>query len=166
MIEKRTITLCYRKLIDINSASAWDKLVFESAFQEFKMQAQLYNQDKKYNTFAQLLHHVKGAEQLHFLVSAATINYLKQLDSIIPDIANNIGKLFLKFEQFKFEIINAHVIDISKFIICINFYSEPLIWHDTIAPYLLLSKPNHIDRSDTLTEMVAIRPYLTIYSIK
>lgn len=165
-MKNKTITLCYRKIIDINNNKSWDKLVFEDSFAEFKMQAQLYNQEKKYQTFAELLQNSKGAQNLHFLVSGAIVNYVSQLKEIIPDIANNLGKLFLKFDQFKFEIINAHISDITKFVICINFYSETLIWYDTIAPYLLLSKPNLMESNITLTEMVAIRPYLTIYSIK
>ena len=164
-MEKRIITFCYRKIIDINSNKAWDKLVFEHSFAEFKMQAQLYNQDKKYNTFAELLHHEKGAEQLHFLVSGAIINYLRKLNDVVPDIANNIGRPFLTFKQFKFEIINSDIRDIDKHVIAISFYSEPLIWHDTIAPYLLTSPTNETD-GEILTDMVAIQPFLTIHSIK
>ena len=45
----RTITLCYRKVIDASAAKPWEKLVFEDSYTEFKMQAQLYNQEKKYS---------------------------------------------------------------------------------------------------------------------
>ena len=166
MIEGRLITLCYRKLIDVNNTKAWDKLVFEDSFLEFKMQSQLYNQEKKYHTFGEIIQNVKGAENLHFLVSGAITNYINQLKQVIPDISNNLGKLFLKFENFRFEIINAHLTDISKYTICIYFYSETLVWHDTVAPYLLVSKANVESTNSVITEMVAIRPYLTISSLK
>ncbi|MFS2185844.1 hypothetical protein ACCC92_04165 [Mucilaginibacter sp. Mucisp84] len=42
-MQKRVIILCYRKIIDIRSAKQWDKLVFESTYLEFKMQAQNFS---------------------------------------------------------------------------------------------------------------------------
>lgn len=42
----RTITLYYRKIIDATATKPRDKLVFEDSYTEFKMQAQLYNQEK------------------------------------------------------------------------------------------------------------------------
>lgn len=163
-MEKRIITLCYRKIIDINSTKAWDKLVFDDSYQEFKMQAQLYNQEQKYHTFSELIHYVKGSEKLHFLVSGAIINYLRHLKDVVPDITNNIGKQFLSFKQFKFEIINSDINDIKKHVIAINFYSEPLAWHETIAPYLLTSPIK--ETAEVLTDLFAVQPFLTIHSIK
>ena len=99
MMNTRLITLCYRKVIDINSPKAWDKLVFQDSYLEFKMQAQLFNQERKYRSFAELQQHTPGAEQLHFLSSAAVTAYLQQLNETIPDILNNLSKHFLKFNQ-------------------------------------------------------------------
>ncbi len=164
-MEKRIITLCYRKIIDVNSTKPWDKLVFQDSYRELKMQAQFYNQEKKYNTFSELIQHVQGAEKLHFLVSGAIINYLRQLNDVIPDIANNIGKQFLTFKNFKFELINSDLRNIDQHVIAINFYSEPLIWHDTVAPYLLTSNVN-ASEGELLTDLFAIQPFLTIHSIK
>lgn len=162
---EKKITLCYRKIIDINNSKPWDQLVFEDSYKEFKMQAQLYNQDKQYHTFSELVYHVKGADRLHFLVSGAIINYLKQLNEVIPEIANNIGRQFLTFKQFKFEIINSDLRNMAKHVIAINFYSEPLIWHETIGSYLLTS-PQQAKSDEILTDLFTIQPYLTIHSIK
>ncbi len=164
-MDKRVITLCYRKIIDINSPKTWEKLVFEDSYLEFKMQSQFYNQEKKYTTFSELLHNVNGADKLHFLVSNAIIDYLRRLNEMIPDIVNNLGKQFLTFKQFKFEIVNSNINLKEKHVVAINFYSEPLIWHDTIASYLLTS-PMVIDGSEILTDLFAIQPFLTIHSIK
>lgn len=164
-MEQRIISLCYRKIIDVNSSKAWDKLVFEDSYKEFKMQAQFYNQDKKYHTFSELFHYVKGAEQLHFLVSAAVVNYLKQLNGFVPDILNNLGKQFLTFNQFKFELINSDLRQIDKHVIAINFYSDPLIWIDTISPYLLTA-PVVAAGAELLTDMFTMQPFLTIHSIQ
>ena len=49
------------------------------------MQSQYYNQEKKYRSSSEIIQNVPGAEKLHFLVSAAVVGYLKQLDGIVPD---------------------------------------------------------------------------------
>jgi len=157
--------LCYRKVIDSNSSKSWDKLVFEDSYTEFKMQSQLYNQDKKFRNFAELLQHVPGAEKLHFLVSAAVIGYLQQLNEIVPDILNNLGKHFLRFNKYQFEIINSDLQDKTKHQVAFNFYSEPLVWHDTIQNYLLVSEKK-TGEGEVLTNLFQLQPYLNIYSLQ
>ncbi len=164
-MKTRSITLCYRKIIDKDSIKPWEKLVFDDSYQEFKIQAQLYNQEKSFQTFAELIHHVKGAEKLHFLVSAAVINYIRQLNDLVPDILNNIGKQFLRFTQFKFEIINSDMQNADKHSVAISFYSEPLVWMDTIAPYVITAAKPEQD-GETLTDMFLMQPFLTIHAIK
>jgi hypothetical protein len=165
MMNTRLITLCYRKVIDINSPKAWDKLVFQDSYLEFKMQAQFFNQERKYCSFAELLQHAPGAEQLHFLTSAAVTGYLQQLNETIPDILNNLGKHFLKFNQYQFEIINSDLLDKTKHQVAINFYSEPLVWHDTIGNYLLVSdKP--AAAGEVLTHLFQLQPYLNIHALR
>lgn len=165
-MEKRTIRLCYRKIIDNSSTHAWDKLVFEDTYNEFRMQAQFYNPEKKWTLFSELLYAVPASEKLHFLVSAAVIPYLKQLNGKVPDILSNLGKTFLPFDKYRFEIIESHVTDKSKHRVAVNFYSDPLIWHDTIGNQLLLSVPNALEAGEALTEIVSLQPFLSIYSVK
>lgn len=86
---KKIIRLLYRKVIDANAQKAWEQHVFNDSYAEFLLQAQFYNQEKKYNTFAELLTHVPDAEKLHFLVSPAITGYLKQLNGKVPDILNS-----------------------------------------------------------------------------
>src|SRR5437667_8522382 len=135
MIQK-TIRICYRKVIDATSQKEWEKYVFESSYKEFLMQAQLYNPEKKYNTFAELLINVQGANKLHFLVSSSVLGYLQQLNGKIPDALNNLGKHFLKFTDYRFEIINSDVKNKTTHQVAINFFSGPLIWHETIGNYI------------------------------
>ncbi|MCC9136101.1 hypothetical protein ACFSKU_16640 [Pontibacter silvestris] len=161
----RTITLCYRKVIDATSTKPWEKLVFEDSYMEFKMQAQLYNQNQKYHSFAELLQMVPGASQLHFLVSAAVIGYLQQLNETVPDIVNNLGKHFLKFNQYQFEIINSDLQDKSKHQIAFNFYSEPLLWHDTVGNYLLVSAKSQVAAEEVITNLFQLQPYVNIHSL-
>ncbi|MFT3947669.1 MAG: hypothetical protein QM763_11930 [Agriterribacter sp.] len=163
-MEKRIITLCYRKIIDARSQKEWEKLVFEDTWREFKMQAQLFNQEKKYSTFAQLSLNVPAAEKLHFLVSAAAVNYIKQLNNKIPDVVNNIGKTFLSFNQFYFEIVNSDIQHKPVHSVAINFYSDPLIWHEAIGDYLLLSADT--DNVDAQTNLYRIQPFVNIHSFQ
>jgi hypothetical protein len=163
----KIIRLCYRKVIDASSQKAWDKYVFESSYTEFKMQAQLYNQQKKYNSFGELLQHAPGADKLHFLVSGAVVGYLQQLDGTIPDILNSLGKHFLKFTNYRFEIINSDIQNKASHQVAINFFSEPLVWHDTINNHLLVSPVNAKATEDgVLTDMLELPSFLSIYSLK
>ncbi|WP_324675343.1 hypothetical protein [Hymenobacter sp. GOD-10R] len=163
-MSKRLITLCYRKVIDSSATKPWEKMVFEDTYAEFRMQAQLYNQEKRYRTFGELLHHAPGADKLHFLVSAAAVGYLQQLNGVVPDVLNNLGKHFLKFSKFQFELINSDLLDKSKHQVAINFYAEPLVWHDTIGTYLLVSEQQA--GGETLTNLFQLQPYLAIHALQ
>jgi len=161
----RTITLCYRKIIDSSAVKPWEKMVFEDTYAEFRLQAQYYNQEQKYRSYGELLQHVPGADKLPFLVSAAMRGYLQQLKDIVPDIVDNLGRHFLPFSKFQFELINSDLLDKARHQIGINFYSEPLRWHDTLGAYLLVSLQPQV-ASDVLTHLVALQPYLAIYSLQ
>ena len=165
-MQKGMIRLCYRKVIDVHSVKPWDKLVFESTYTEFLMQSQFYNQDKKYFSFGEIITHVPAAEKLHFLVSAAVIGYLQQLQGRIPDLVNNLGRLFLPFKNFRFEIINSDIKDKSKHQVAINFFTDPLVWHDTVNNMLLLSVPGNTENGEILTELFTLPPFVSIYSLK
>lgn len=164
----RVITLAYRKVIDSNSAKPWDKLVLADSYREFRMQAQLYNPGGQYRTFGELLHYVPGAEKLHFLVAGAIGGYVQQLNGVVPDIVNNVGRYFLRFTRYQFELINSDLHDPSRHQVAINFYAEPLHWHDTIAPYLLVSDAAAPAEAsgEVLTHLVQLQPYLTIHALQ
>lgn len=166
-MQKRIIRLLYRKIIDASSEQVWDKYLFDATYTEFLMQSQFYNQEKKYNTYAELKNNVPDAEKLNFLVSASVIGYLKQLNETVPDILNHVGKHFLRFENYKFEIIDSDINKREKHRIAIEFVSKPLLWHDTIGSQLIVSHPDAENITDgVLTETFSLQPYLSIYSIK
>lgn len=164
---KGIIQLCYRKIIDASSQKIWDQYVFESSYKEFLMQSQLYNQEKKYASFAELVMNVPAAERLHFLVAASVVGYVQQLNQVIPEILDNLGKHFLRFNNYRFEIINSDIKNKANHQVAINFFSEPILWHDTVDNYLLISPFNTKQRDEEmLTHLLAIQPFLSIYSIK
>ncbi|MBX3253425.1 MAG: hypothetical protein KF862_04725 [Chitinophagaceae bacterium] len=163
-METKIITLCYRKIIDARSQREWERLIFEDTWKEFKMQSQLYNQEKKYHSFSQLLMHVPASEKLHFLVSGAAVNYIQQLNNKIPDVVNNIGKTFLRFSNFYFEIVNSDIQNKPIHSVAIHFFSNALQWHETIGEYLLLSAADN-DSEDQM-HLYSIQPFVTIHSFK
>ncbi len=165
-MQQTTIRLCYRKIIDASASRPWDKMVFDDSYTEFLLQSQLYNQEKKYDTFSEILSQVPAAEKLHFLVSAAVVGYLQQLGSKIPDLTNNLGRLFLPFSNFRFEIINSSIKDKSRHQVAVNFFSDPLVWHSTISNQLLLSVPGNTENDEILTELFTLPSFVSIYSLK
>lgn len=165
---KQIITLCYRKIINIQTTKPWEELVFNATYTEFLMQVQNYNQQKLYQTFAQLTQHVPAAAKLHFLVSSACIGYLQQLNEKIPDIYNVLGQQCLTFSSFKFEIINSDINNKAAHQVAINFYTGLLNWHDTIGNHLLISNPmdEATEASEAvLTDLLQLVPFLSVHSL-
>lgn len=162
----RTIILCYRKIIDAQSTGVWERAVLEDSYKEFKMQEQLYNQQQQHHMLTELLALVPGAEQLHFLVSASVIPYLKQLKEQVPDLTNSLGLPFLKFDHYRFELIESDTRSISSHKVAICFFSEPMIWHDSVGNYLVLSAKAPDANGSVTTDMIAQQPGLGIYSMQ
>lgn len=163
--ERRKIVLCYRKIIDAHSGGEWEKWVHTDTYRELKMQFQLFDPEKKYQLFSQLSHANNQAEKLHFLVSAAVRGYLTQLNNKLPDIKNNLGKSFLTFSNYQFEIIESDVKDSKKHVVAVCFFSDPMIWHATVGDYLLLSR-SETNKKELLTHLLPMQPFVSIYSME
>ena len=164
---KGNIRLVYRKLIDINAGDTWSKCVFDSSYAEYLLQVQFYDQAKQYPRFSQLLHHIPQAEKMHFLVSAAVTGYLQQLNGMVPDLTDSLGKCRIAFTQYRFEIIESDIHDKRVHQVGICFYSEPFTWVETIHNSLLLAKPGSVGTDEgLLTRLVSLQPMLSIYSYK
>ncbi|MBE7176029.1 MAG: hypothetical protein INR69_06480 [Mucilaginibacter polytrichastri] len=163
----RIITLCYRKVIDKSSATAWDRFVYDDSYTEFCMQAQTLDPAGQYPRFGQLLHHVPEAAQLHHRVSAAVTGYIGQLNERVPDIANILGQRFLTFRNFRFEIINSDLNDKAKHQVAVNFYTEPLAWLDTIGQNLLVAPAGPLPENEAVfTHLFSLRPFLSIHTLQ
>jgi hypothetical protein len=145
----KSIRLCYRKVIETDSRSAWEKAVFDATHLEFYMQAQRLDPEGKYATFKALSEHITAAAQLHYLTSAAVIGYIRHLNDVIPDIYNTLGLTCLSFHDFKFEIIASHIEEKAQHRIAISFYSDPFLWLDTIGNSLLITKESNSEKLRT-----------------
>ncbi|MDB5242711.1 MAG: hypothetical protein JWP57_3336 [Spirosoma sp.] len=165
---KGLVQLSYCKIIDSSSSTPWEKVVFDETYQEFFMQAQLYNQENKYQTFQELLDNVDKAERLHYLTSRAALGYLKQLNQTIPNVVNAFRQVCLPFTQFKFEILASNVTRKETHKIAIYFYSNPLTWIDTIDGQLLVAYGDQraaLQAGEQVnTDLIALQPYLSIWS--
>lgn len=166
-MERTIIKLCYRKIIDSTAQKPWDKFVLADSYTEFLLQSQMYNEEKKYSTFSDMVNNVPNADKLHFLTGTAVTGYLKQLNGIVPDVVNSMGKLFLPFKNFRFEIIISDTKNKALHKVAVNFYSEPLVWHATIGSQLLVSVESNPanDQGEILTETFSLQPFASIYSI-
>lgn len=167
---KGLIRLSYAKIIDASAQKPWDRVVFEETWQEFYMQAQLFNPEGKYQTFQELLDNVPNAERLHYLTSRVAMGYLRQLNQLIPDVVNVFGKPYLPFTQFTFEILASHVQQKEAHRIAIYFYSDPLTWLDTIGDRLLIATGDQRSALQTgqeiQTNLIALQPNLTVWSLQ
>lgn len=165
---KAVIRLCYRKIIDVTSSGRWDKLVFEATHKEFFMQAQQFDQQKKYTTFNEIIANVPKSEALHYLVSTAIAGYLRELEGIIPDVRNQFDKPFLTFRNFKFEILTSHTRDKNQHKIAIYFYSDPVTWLETFGKTLIVTTGDEtvaLQKGMALhTEMIEASAQLSICS--
>lgn len=165
-MKRRIITLCYRKIIDANCSDEWCRNVFAATYQEFKMQAQFYNQQKKHTTYKQLIDDVPGANKLNFLVSAAIIDYLKELNDQVPDVVNNLGRSFLRFKNFQFEIIQSDITSSASHAVAIYFMSQPLIWHDTVGDQMITSENYNDDNCEMIINQFRLSENLGIYTLQ
>jgi hypothetical protein len=120
--------------------------VLEDSYAEFRLQVQNFAQVKQYPVFAELVHHVPEAKKINQMVGPAITGYIQQLDEVMPDILNNLGRRFIRFKNYRFEIINSHFDQLEKHQVAISFFSEPMIWHGTIDNYLLLSSAGQGNR--------------------
>ncbi|MBX3242416.1 MAG: hypothetical protein KIT80_04700 [Chitinophagaceae bacterium] len=159
-----SVILCYRKIIDDRSGG-WEKLLHSDTHEELKLQFQFFSTGNTYHLFSELVHADNRAEKLHFLVSAAAKGYIAQLNGKLPDIKNNLGKSFLTFSNYRFEIIESDTRNVNRHIIAINFFSNPLTWHATVGDYLLLSD-NQADENRVLLHQLLLQPFLSIYSMQ
>lgn len=169
-MSKGIIRLGFRKRISHASEKPWERFVFEDTHRELHMQAQYFNQEEKYATFAELLGQVPAAERLHALTSTAAIGYLRQLNGLIPDVTNTYGKRCLPFSDFRFEIVQSHFRKKEEHVVAVTFYSDPLTWIDTPGTQWLIA---YGDRREDLqsgreveTDLIPQQPFLSIHSIR
>lgn len=168
-MNSHTIVFCYRKMIDTNSSLPWEKLVFDDSYLEFRMQFQNINKQAGSFTFAELIQQGINAERLHFLISPAIAGYVQQLQGRIPDLLNTLGKQFLSFTSYRFELINSDIRNSQSHQVAISFYSSAMTWYSTIGNAMLLSAATaeSIAADETVnTQLYQLQPFVSIHTLK
>jgi hypothetical protein len=162
----KSIRFCYRKVIDVNSRQGWDRAVFDATYLEFYMQAQRLDPEGTHPAFAELTDHIPDAQHLHYLTSSAAIGYIRKLDDVIPDVHNTLGLPCLPFHDFKFEILASHIEDKAQHRIAISFYSDPVIWLETIGSSISITGQDNHEKlrsgEQTETELIPMSSFLSI----
>lgn len=168
-MKSRAIVFCYRKIIDVSSSQPWEKMVFDDSYLEFCMQFQNFNTRNNCFTFSELSRQRADAEHLHFLVSPSVSGYIPQLKGKIPDVLDNLGKQFLSFNSYRFELINSDIRNVQSHQVAINFYSSTMSWHDTIGNFLLLSADSGEDintEEEVHPHLYQLQPFVSIHTLK
>lgn len=163
---KSKIRLAYRLVIDNSSTFVWDKYVFEDTYQEYLLQHQQFNsKENPKNTFRELLSENEKAVQLHYLVGISADNYVQQLKGNLYRITDILGNNYFPFTNYRFDIINTDITDISKHKIGITFYSPLLTYLGVIDNHFLLSK-NTGESNEFETFMIAAQANLSVCYLK
>lgn len=146
MIPFSKIRLAFRLVIDTNTTVNWQKYVFEDTYREYKMQQQLFNtKENPKPTFRELLYENEKAEKLHFLIGMAAEPYINQLKGNIYNLQDALGNSHLPFVNYKLDIVNTDIHDISLHKIGITFYTPLLVLVDILDGQYLLSKDTDAD---------------------
>lgn len=163
---KSKIRLAYRLVIDNSSNFIWDKYVFEDSFQEYLLQHQQFNsKEKPKNTFRELLSENEKSAQLHYLVGISANNYVEQLKGNLYRITDILGNNYFPFTNYRFDIINTDITDITKHKIGITFYSPLLTYLGMVDNHFLLSK-NTDESNEFETFMIAAQSNLSVCYLK
>lgn len=163
---KAQIKLAFRIVITKDSQSRWEKFVWDSTYQEYLMQLQLYNDAENPSlTFKQLLSKNEKAEKLHFLVSMAAHPYLLQWKGLVYPMPDTLGNNYLPFQNYRLDIIDSNIKDKNAHEIGITFYSPLLTLIDILDGHYLVSINGNIE-DGVETMMFKMQPRLSVVYYK
>lgn len=160
---KAKIKFAFRITVDENSTHIWDQYVFEDAFKEYRIQHHVYqtkNNPEMY--YCELLSKNPNAKNIPFLIEASIQNYILQLNQEIKSLPDILGTTFFKFQNFKVDIINAHITDTSQFKIGITFYSDTILLIDIIDQKYLISENTDLSEEKFPTIMFPFHHQVSI----
>jgi hypothetical protein len=165
---KGIIRFGWQKIIDANSASAWDTCVFEDTWMEYKIQAANYNQQNNLTLFTDILKQNTAAEKMHYAVSSAAVGYIRQLKDKIPGLLNAHGKTVVPFKNFQFNIVQSDILNSKLHKIEVIFISEPITLIDVFnGQYLITIGDKRLELNAVRgveTELIPQTNQLSIYS--
>lgn len=130
----------YKKVITVDSADRWSKSVFQATHREYYIQTQQFDPAGTCKTYTELKAILKDSIAFEYLVSTAAMGYLKELNHAVPDIIDALGESCLTFKEFKFELLESHMEQKELHRVAVSFFSDWLLWVDTIGDQILCAK--------------------------
>lgn len=132
------IHFTYRQVIDASHSTAFEKAVWQLSYEEFKLKAQAYNLENKWDRFSQLTAADGRANSLHYKTGFAISGWMQTLQQRNPFLRDTLDQP-VPFDHYAFELIESSLSDVSLHRIAIRFISGPMQLQHAIGNVLVLS---------------------------
>ncbi|HVM90256.1 MAG TPA: hypothetical protein VMT76_18850 [Puia sp.] len=163
---KALIKLSYKHIIDSNSETEFEKNVFNDSYAEFLMQSQIYNPEKNFHTFEQMVANNPKANSLHYKVGFAIGLYVKSLNNIIPNLKDSLGVMDIPFDKFQFHITASDISRKTGHKVAIIYRTGTMTLFDIIGENLVLANGDHVAEKDEFvsTFILKMQPELSVFN--
>ena len=140
-MQKATIRLAYRQIIDNRSPTPFEQKIWALTFAEFGIQQQSFSKGQPYYTWASLRDNMPKSQQaLPFKVSFAIAGMINTLQNKIPCLQDALGNENIPFIQHRFAIIDSDVRDPTAHVVSLTWITGDLTLYEIIGDQLLLSQ--------------------------
>jgi hypothetical protein len=165
---KALIKLAFKQIIDFNAQTEFEKDIFNDTYCEFLMQSQIYNKEKKHNTFEAMVANNPKANSLHYKVGFAIGLYVQELNNKIPGLKDSLNIQDIPFDKFQFHIISSDVTNKEAHKVAIIYRTDVMTLFDIIGENFILANGDisttHDEAANTF--MVKMQPALSVFSWK
>ena len=158
------IQLSFTQIISASSQTDFEKNILRLSYQEYKMKSQAYDPDGAVTTFSALKAKDGRANSLHYKTGFAIGGLVEGLKNIIPNLSDTGGQP-VRFEAFRFEVLESHISDQLLHKVAIHYITDWLMMLQTIGDTLLLSKNKELEdisRKPVETFMLKMQEGLSI----
>lgn len=163
------IRFSYKRFIDKDAISAWDKAVFEASWFEFRLQIQNFPDFRKYATFADFLKGEPTGESIHSRISPSVYPLLAQLGGKIP-VLEDAHRQKLDLSQFALTILDSDFEEKEKHAISLEFVSRPMILTSEICQSYIVAELSALEafqrREEVQTLSIPAQQGLNVYSLQ
>lgn len=133
------IHFTYRHVIDASRTSAFEKAAWQLSYEEFKLKAQAYNPESKWDSFTQLKAADGRAHSLHYKTGFAISGWMNALQQRNPFLRDTLDQP-VPFDHYAVELIESSLSDPAQHRLAIRFISGPMQLHHVVGNVLVLSE--------------------------
>lgn len=161
---KAIIKISGTQVIDMYSASTFEKNILQLSYDEYKMKQQAYNTDGSIHTFTALKAKDGRANSLHYKSGFAIAGLVESLNKKIS-IAQDGREQSFEFDTWRFEVIESDITDVAKHKVAVHYISAECTLFEIIGSYLLLAKGSQWEEGQVAeTFLIKIQPGISIVS--